>query len=94
MKFKRKQLYDKSKSQGKRQRAYIACKEDEDSSSYFSSSYEEVANFHLMARHRPKDLNVSDFNFHSLPCYNELFEVFHEMHVDALKDFMKTSIKK
>lgn len=66
--------------------------EDEDSSSSSSISDEEVANICLMARSKQKNSDVSDYDSHYLPIYNELSEALHEIYDDASKYSLKRKI--
>ena len=72
----------KGKKDGKPKKAYIAWEENE-SSSFDSSSGEEIANVCLMADSTDDSSTVEEIGVNSE--FEEVLETFNEMHEDAQK---------
>lgn len=73
---------------------YITWEVNECSSSFDNTSYEdEIAHICLMVCHKNKDSEVGDSESHFIHSYDELLNVFHKIHDEALKAFKNISLQ-
>lgn len=89
-------FYKTKVKSSKGRKAYITWEEEVEScsSDSYSSSYDECANFFLMARKKSGTSKIYNYDSENKFIYSELSNAFNDMYADSIKTFEKICLQK